>query len=85
MQRIPTLDAVPSTRGASVFDAVPSTAVAAAVALAAPTGASEAAAGGGQIPPEWDSYEQVPYIRPSNPYTRVRSVASSLSYDLGYV
>ncbi|KAK1664842.1 hypothetical protein QYE76_053001 [Lolium multiflorum] len=38
-------DAVGSKRGASLFDAVPSTAVAAA-------GASEAAAGGGQIPPD---------------------------------
>jgi hypothetical protein len=62
------LDVVPSTHGASVFDAVPSTAIATAGALVAPAGASEAAAGGGQILPEWDPYEQVSYIRPSNPY-----------------
>ena len=30
--------------------------------------ASEAAAGGGQIPPEWNPYEEVPYIYPPNPY-----------------
>ena len=52
---------VGSKRGASVLDAVPSTAFAVA-------GASEAAAGGGQIPPEWDPYEKVPYICPPNPY-----------------
>ncbi|KAK1641753.1 hypothetical protein QYE76_059558 [Lolium multiflorum] len=62
------LDAIDSKRGASLFDAVPSTAVATAGALAAPAGASEAAAGGGQIPPEWNPYEEVSYISPSNPY-----------------
>ena len=63
-------DAVGSKRDASLFDTVPSTAIAAAAAgaLAAPAGASEAAAGGGQIPPEWDPYEEVPYICPPNPY-----------------
>jgi hypothetical protein len=62
-------DFVGSKRGASVLDAVPSTAVAAAAgALAAPAGASEAAAGGVQIPPDWDPYEEVSYICPPNPY-----------------
>ena len=55
-------DVVGSKRDASLFDAVPSTAVAAAA------GASEAVAGGGQIPPGWDPYEQMPYISPPNPY-----------------
>ena len=62
------LDAVDSKRGASLFDAVPSMAVTAAGALAAPAGASEAAAGGGQIPSEWDPYETVSYNCPANPY-----------------
>ncbi|KAK1684084.1 hypothetical protein QYE76_044932 [Lolium multiflorum] len=59
---------VGSKRGASVLDAVLSRVVASAGALAAPVGASEAAAGGGQISPEWDPYEKVSYICPSNPY-----------------
>ncbi|KAK1632145.1 hypothetical protein QYE76_006460 [Lolium multiflorum] len=55
---------VGSKRDASLFDAVPSTDVAAASA-----GASEAAAaGGGQIPPGYDPYEPVPYVPPPNPY-----------------
>ena len=52
--------AVASKRGASVLDAVPATNDAA--------GASAASAGRGQIPPEWDPYEEVSYIRPPNPY-----------------
>ena len=52
--------AVASKRGASVPDAVPATDDAA--------GASAVAAGRGQIPPEWDPYEELPYIRPWNPY-----------------
>ncbi|KAK1648467.1 hypothetical protein QYE76_066272 [Lolium multiflorum] len=47
-------DAVGSKRDASLFDVVPSKAV--------------AAAGGGRIPPGWDPYEPVPYISPPNPY-----------------
>ena len=47
-------DAVGSKRDASLFDVVPSKAV--------------AAAGGGRIPPGWDPYESVPYISPPNPY-----------------
>ncbi|KAK1698019.1 hypothetical protein QYE76_014716 [Lolium multiflorum] len=53
-------DVVGSKRDASLFDAVPSTAVAAA-------DASEAAVGGRQIPPGFDPYEEVPYISPPNP------------------
>ena len=56
--------AVGSKRDASLFDAVPSTDVAAASA-----GASEAAAAGrGQIPPGFDPYEPVPYVPPPNRY-----------------
>ena len=55
--------AVGSKRDASLFDAVPSTDVAAAA------GASEAAAAGrGQIPPGYDPYEPVPYVPPPNRY-----------------
>ncbi|KAK1599879.1 hypothetical protein QYE76_018481 [Lolium multiflorum] len=55
---------VGSKRDASIFGAVPSTDVAAAVA-----GASEAAAAGGsQIPAGWDPYDPVPYVPPPNPY-----------------
>ena len=57
---------VGSKHGASVLDA--SEAAAGGGALAAPAGASEASAGGGQILPEWDPYEEVPYICPPNPY-----------------
>ena len=52
---------------ASVLDA--SEAAAGGAALAATAGASEAAAGDGQIQqPEWNPYEKVSYIYPSNPY-----------------
>ena len=49
--------AVSSKRCASVLDADPATDDA---------GASVTAAGSGQIPPQWDPYEEVPYIRPPN-------------------
>jgi hypothetical protein len=64
--------AVGSKRDASLFDAVPSTDVAAVPSTdvaAASAGASEAAAAGrGQIPPGWDPYEPVPYVPPPNRY-----------------
>jgi hypothetical protein len=53
-------DAVGSKRDASLFDVVPSMAVA--------VGASEAAASGSQIPTGWDPYEEVSYEAPPNPY-----------------
>ena len=64
--------AVGSKRDASLFDIVPSRDVATVPSTdvaATSAGASEAAAaGGGQIPPGWDPYEEVPYVPPPNPY-----------------
>ena len=52
--------AVGSKRNASLFVAVPS--------IAGAADASEAAAGGSQIPAGWDPYEEVSYESPPNPY-----------------
>src|SRR4051812_43881276 len=50
---------VSSKRCASVLDADSAT---------DDVGALVAAADSMQIPPKWDPYEEVPYVRPSNPY-----------------